>query len=223
MDIYFYCTYEHSMTGFFPTYLTPNGLIPADGSGGVEMPQNVWDFFSFDRFKLIWREYSGGGKAFLPTPEHGMIGIRRIEGDFGGRSGVINIAVTAGEEELRQLENAVAVMIGAYADFLQMLLRCISVGGECGYQIDAEGFYEYMRCADDIDFKTLESTDGGKMIADALKRESGIFTERDLLRFAVTSEPWSEIRDSLGGGFVWKRKPKCVITPDEFERKFLDI
>ncbi len=224
MDIYFYCTYEHSASGFFPALLTETGLMPADGSQGVTLPQPVWEFFSFDRFKILWREYPEDDSIrFFPAPAYGMFGIRRIEGNFGDRHGVVNIVVTADREELQELEDMAVAVINDFTGFSSMLLGCMSIGGSCGYSIDAAWFSDCMRrVCTEIDYKEMSAYKGGKMLLNILKRDNGILTQRDLLRFAVSSEPWKNIRQYMGNALIWKKRPKNVITLEEFEKKFVN-
>ncbi len=223
MDIYFYCTYENSARGFFPSCLTENGLIPADGSMGVNLPADVWDFFSYDRFKVLWREYPLKSGALFPEPCGGILGIRRIEASFGGRRGIVNIVFRAGSDECGDLENVAAFVLGRYTEFCRMLSACMTVGGSFGYGIDVSRFLNYMTAGSErIDFKLLSSSAGGKMIAKILKRENGILNEKDLLRFAVTAESWQDLSRYFGEGRVWRKQPKYVITLTEFEKKFIN-
>lgn len=219
MDFYFYCTYEQSPRGFFPTKLEGDRLIPADGSCGVTIPDMVEEFFDHDRFRILWREYPAREASTLfPDPYYGLFGIRRIKSMIGDRPGVVNIAITAEQEELYALEDIAVSVICGYKEFGGILNGCFDTGGECGYMINAQRFTDIIDRKPDL--SRLKDSEGGKMLLGILKRDSGVLTVRDLLRFAVRTAPWSEIRTALGNGILWMQCPSNVITEEQFDEKF---
>ncbi|MBQ4528730.1 MAG: hypothetical protein II998_11745 [Clostridia bacterium] len=224
MEFYFYCSYENSLRGFFPTYYNGQSLVPADGSVQVKMPEPVYDFFSYDRFKILWREFpTDNNRVLFPEPGYSFFGIRGINCILSGKNGVINFAVIANEDEAAKLTNFAASVMIFYNDFIHGLPSFLSVGGDCGYDISAESFNSYIlsMCADK-DWKSLPSNDPAvKFIKDVCRRSGGIFTAKDLIRFAVATDDWNNISPSFGNGFIWRKKPKSVISVSDFEKIFI--
>ena len=145
MKVYFYCSYEHSVKGFFPLCVTKERVVPCDGNGEEKMPDEVWDFFSYDRFKILWREFAkkDGGHLF-PEPVKSIFGIRGIEGNIGAKKGVVNIAFFADEEELAAMEKLALSVLDGYDEFTKMLFAFLSIGGDWGYSVDEKRLFSYL-------------------------------------------------------------------------------
>ena len=224
MVFYFYCSYENSIKGFFPTVFDGHNLVPADGSNGINLPQDVYDFFSYDRFAILWREYPvNANKMLFPEPCSALFGIRSINCMISGKQAVINIAVKASENELTQLTAFASSILLFYRDFTVALPRFMSVGGDCGYEINGNQFMQYVMslCAD-RDWGSLDnSCPNVKFVKDICRRSEGIITQKDLIRFAVRTDSWHAVSNSMGTGFIWKKCPKRVITVADFEKIFL--
>ena len=224
MVFYFYCSYENSIKGFFPTIFDGQRLVAADGSNGINLPEDVYDFFSYDRFTILWREYpTEKNKLLFPEPGSAIFGIRSINCMMSGKKAVINLAVKAGENELTELTALASSVLLYYRDFTVALPRLISVGGDCGYEISGDQFMQYISslCADK-DWRSMPDSDPKiKFVKDICKRSEGIITQKDLIRFAVRTDSWHAVSGNMGTGFIWKKCPKNVVTVSDFEKIFL--
>ena len=93
MDVYFYCSYEHSQKGFFMTQLVNRELRPVDA-----VPEIVESFFSYDRFQLLWHDLfvKEGQKLWKPQPNGMLFGLRNLRGEMAdGRRCTANILLIA--------------------------------------------------------------------------------------------------------------------------------
>lgn len=222
MEFYFYCSYEHSVRGFFPVCVQEDKILPCDGSAGVSLPSQVWDFFSYDRFKLLWREYpsENGGKLF-PEPEKSLFGIRVLHGNMGTKKGIVNFAVMAEEDELARMEKLATAILFRYDEFVSMLFSFLSVGGEYGYCIDIKRFFAYI---EEIEQNPLPDDVSDKKerinYVKTIKNRTGILTERDLLRFGVRTDAWKSIAQAMGDKLLWSFCPKTVIDTKKFDSIF---
>lgn len=222
MDIYFYCSYEHSKRGFFPTYLSENKLIAADESNGTMLPKAVWDFFSYDEFLLLWRDYPVKESLLFPEPSYGIFGLRSLEGYIAERKAVINMAVFANEEEAYMLERAVLAILYHYGEFTKSLFHWMSLGGDCGYQLDGEKLTGWLQ--EKINPDNGKQSIGNRELDRVLKfiqtREEGMLIPSDLLRFAVYRTDWKSAAPHMGKSRIWKIRPKKAISQKEFQRLF---
>ena len=223
MDFYFYCSYENSVRGFFPTYLNGTKLVAADGSEGFTLPAEIYDFFSYDRFKILWKEYPcDANQKLFPEPGYSFFGMRGIDGVFSGKRGVINFSVVANENELDSMINFAVYVLYFYRDFIVSLPSLFSVGGEYGYDLNIAAFIPYMEalCVE-RDWNAFEGNHPYvKMIEKIRNRQNGIMTIKDLLRFAVITDSWKAISPVFGSGNLWKKCPDSVLTLEEFTRIF---
>lgn len=225
MDIYFYCSYEHSHLGFFPSRMGENGLVPADRGKGVTLPDAVTEFFSYDRFRILWRDFPEEKSRFLfPEPSFGMLGLRGLEGSIGSRKGIINLAVIADRSELEQLKKMALAVIGNYYGFSTQLFRWMSLGGKCGYDLDVKAFGRWQEeiCGQEETALFPEGDGrGGKLLRRLAKSGGRGRTERDLLHFAVCTDDWKFIAPHMGNQGIWGIKPKDVFTWEQFTEQFL--
>ena len=144
MELYLYCSYEHSQRGFFLTRLQGSQLVPADWMEGECPPDLVKEFFSYERFRILWRDFSEEAESLLfPAPTHGMFGIRGLEGRISDRTGLVNLAIVASVGEREQLKALALRILGDFDGFVKRLFACLSIGGKWGYQLDAEAFLQW--------------------------------------------------------------------------------
>ncbi len=215
MKVYFYCSYEHSVKGFFPLCVTEDGVTPCEG----DVDKDVWDFFSYDRFKVLWREFpEKKGVKLFPEPEKSIFGIRGLNGNISGRSGVVNMAIAADQDELGSMEKIALSILDCYEEFTKMIFSFVSIGGEAGYDVDKERLFGYLK-----ELKVSKETKSGKSkdkkakLVRKLMDRQGIVTERDLLRFGVCTDLWKTISPHFGGKLLWGRCPWNVLDEVEFE------
>ncbi len=249
MDVYFYCSYEHSQRGFFLTRLQDGQLVPADWMGGDCPPDVVKDFFSYERFRILWRDFSEEAESLLfPAPTHGMFGIRGLEGQMSDRAAIVNLALVAQAHEREYLKELALRILGDFDGFVKQLFSCLSIGGKWGYQLDAEAFLQWQKEMDICGAVDGNETDGladpanrqfrasggsdwiwcvpeddpaGELLRSLQKPDGLVKTERDLLHFAVCTTYWEAAMASMGRKWVWKLRPKCVLDAEQFEREFL--
>lgn len=222
MKVYFYCSYEHSKRGFFPVVAELADrddcrIFAADGIHGEEMPVEVNDFFSYDRFRILWRDYGGKEDGiFRPSPEKTLFGIRDLTGKVSDRSVIINLAFFSempDKEGVITVKDAVYAVMNAYSEFVKKIFEWFTIGGEHGYEIDCSGMYEWLLKKK----KTVEKKKDERKLADYT--EGITWTERNLLHFAVIKTGWQEIASCMGNKLLWKVKPARVIEEEEFERE----
>lgn len=223
MEIYFYCSYEHSQSGFFLTRLEPGGLIPAEG-GAMAPPEPVRNFFSYDRFQFLWRDFCQmSDKWEAPLCTGGLCGIRELRGQMmpDGRGGTVNLAFLAGPDELVLLRRVALSILGDMDAFRQMLFSWLSVGGSCGYEINAQAFLSWVgHCGLMCRLRRLVPPE--HPAAQLLPFLAGPppKQERDTLHLAVCTCDWQVIGESMGNPKVWRRKPACALSPAEFSAAF---
>lgn len=225
MEIYFYCSYEHSQRGFFLTRLEGEGLVPVEGEGLAPPPKAVRDFFSYDRYTFLWRDLvDPGGKAWQrPACTGGFCGMRELRGRMSdGRNGVVNMAFLAEPGERKALRRTILAVLGDYDGFRANLFRWLSVGGEWGYELDGGAFRAWLnRCAVADRLRLTDAAGGGAAELLPLLQKSGSpLLERDTLRLAACTCSWEEIRPTLGDHVSWRIKPKGVLTEQAFAEAF---
>lgn len=225
MEVYFYCSYERSLNGFFHTRLQNGALRPVEG-GHEGLPAALGAFFSYDRFSILWRELGRPVEKpwRKPVVYAGMFGVREITGRFAdGRNGVINLAFYAEPEEISSLRRIALTVLGDYPAFCSRILSWMQIGGPCGYQLNADAFSEWMRrCAenDKLRLHVPAESPALKRLPCIQRQENRI--ERDLLKFAVCTGNWKEIAESFGNRINWHIQPRCVATPGIFQKEFID-
>lgn len=227
MEIYFYCSYEHSKTGFFHTQLVNGELVPVAG-GHEGLPEAVSTFFSYDQFQVLWRELSAPvDKPWKkPEPYAEVFGLREITGKFAdGRNGTVNMAFYAPVEETHKLRRVALAVLGDYAGFCEQLLACMQIGGTCGYQLEGQALESWINeCAEKSRLHLLAEADDPalKCLPWLQQTPQPARVERELLKFAVCTSDWKTIAETLGDKVNWYLKPRCAITRTEFQKYFVE-
>lgn len=221
MEIYFYCSYEHSRTGFFLTRLENEQLVPADFS---LLPPVVEEFFSYDRFRFLWRELCDELEKPLSRPEitGSFCGIREMKGIMrDGRSGTVNMAIYADAHELTLMRRVVLSILGNIDAFRETLFQWLSAGGACSYQLDGAAFRHWLdACGSCTHLRPVSKQSAAADLLPVIQRTSPPRLERDLLRLAVCIRSWEELYGTMGSRLMWGLKPRCVLTEQEFIHAF---
>ncbi len=214
MRIYLYCTYEHSMKGFFMTRLDGQNLIPAREEG--DLPEMVDAFFFYDWYQVLWCDLPNGDSFF---------GVRGLTGHMAtGRGASANLVFLADPDEMTALRRIALTMLGDYPAFCSRFFLWMSVGGACSYQLDADAFYKWMEfCTACEKFRVLvPAGDRVRTLLPIMRRQKEPETEQDRMRIAVLSSPWEEARELLGDEEVWRDQPVSAITKAEFAELFVE-
>ena len=146
MEIYFYCTYIHSAKGFFLTRLEHGILCPVRDSP----PRVVRDFFSYERFRILWESLPLPPEKEQKTSQENQgsavfCGFGALRGTLSdGRPGIANLAFLADRKERELLNRIVLCALGNYNAFEARVFQYLSVGGACGYRLDAEAFLSWL-------------------------------------------------------------------------------
>ncbi len=221
MEIYFYCSYEHSRTGFFLTRFENEQLAAVDFS---TLPPVVEEFFSYDRFRFLWRDLCSELEKPLDQPEiiGSFCGIREMKGIMrDGRSGTVNMAIYANMHELTLMRRVVLSILGDIDTFRETLFQWLSVGGECSYCLDGAAFQHWMdACGSCTHLRPVSKQSAAAGLLPNLQRNTAPRLERDLLRMAVCIRSWKELYETMGSRLMWGLKPRCVLTEQEFAKVF---
>jgi len=221
MEIYFYCSYEHSRTGFFLTRFENQQLTAVDFSS---LPPVAEEFFSYDRFRFLWRDLCAPLEKPLEQPEviGSFCGIREMKGTLrDGRSGTANMAIYADAEELTLMRRVVLSILGDFDAFREMLFQWLSVGGPCSYQLDGASFRRWLEeCGSHTQLRLTEKQSAAAALLPGLQRSAPPRLERNLLRLAVCIRSWKELSETIGSRFMWGLKPRCVLMEQEFTKAF---
>lgn len=220
MEIYFYCSYEHSHTGFFLTRLENEQLVAADFSS---LPPVVEDFFSYDRFRFLWRDLCHELEKPLEQPEitGSFCGIREMKGSMcDSRSGTVNMAIYAQVDELTLMRRVVLSILGDFDSFRGMLFQWLSAGGD-SYQLDGAAFQRWLKeCGSHTHLRPVSKHSAAVELLPRLQRNTAPRLERDLLRLAVCTRSWKELSETMGSRLMWGLKPRCVLMEQEFTEAF---
>ena len=224
METYFYCSFEHSQTGFFHTRLENDGLVPVE-NGHDGLPEALGRFFSYGQFLVLWRDLSLPVSKPWQQPQvtASLFGLRELKGSFAdGRSGTVNLAFYAAPEEATLLRRVALSVLGSFDEFAQMLFSWLQVGGPCGYQLDGAAFRQWVQeCGEHSRLRILAPKDDPAIaLLPYLQRTQPPRIERELLRLAVCTSSWKEIAATLGDRANWLVKPRCAFTEDAFEKAF---
>lgn len=221
MEIYFYCSYENSSTGFFLTRLENEQLVAADFSS---LPPVVEEFFSYDRFRFLWRDLCHELEKTLEQPEitGSFCGIREMKGNMrNGRSGTVNMAIYANANELTLMRRVVLSILGDFDAFREMLFQWLSAGGDCSYQLDGAAFRRWLEeCSSHTHLRPVSKQSVAAGLLPSLQRNTPPRLERDLFRLAVCTRSWKELSETMGSRLMWGLKPRCVLMEQEFTKAF---
>lgn len=208
MKIFFYCTYTNAKRGFFLTRLKKNGLVPENLSNAeIEDEKFVRDFFLYDNFRVIWKEFpKEKAGIWKPQTKGSVFGVRGLKGEFSNRPGIINFAILADKHEMDQLEMIVTGVLKDLRTFAKKLSDCIFVGGKCGYEVDSEALRNLLQ-----QFSVPKEKD---------KETDRKYTERDLLRFVVYIGSWERASEYFSPKLLFKICPKQAISEEKFIKQY---
>lgn len=190
-------------------------------------PEIVEDFFCYDRFRILWRDFCDGTQKnwYHPQLAGSFCGIRNLSGPIGdGRTGYVNLAfLTETAGDITALRRIALSILGDMQRFTEMMLSLIRIGGECSYEIDCEGFRAWMdRCTGASRMKLMiPPNDPVIPILKKMNRKTPPVLETDLFRFAVLSSDWKTVCGGLGSSLLWRVKPAAALTPEVFAEQFL--
>lgn len=232
MEIYLYCTYAGSRNGYVLTKLHDGCLARAEQT----VPAMVGDFFSYDRFRVLWMEGRNiprlAEKAETGTKTL-FFGARGLRGSMpGGRSVTSNIALLAEEGEEHCVRQAALAVIGDWNRFEKILSEMLSVGGDAGYELDSGAFFQWMQ--DCPSAGALQRRCGmfslpAHVLSGAVKAERAEIkgvpktsSIRNPVKFAVCTCSWEDARSILGDAAGEGEKSGCVIDSRRFTREFAE-
>lgn len=214
MEIYLYCSYTSAKLGFCLSRFEGGALVPAVLSDRVS--ERMADgFFFYDRFRVLWQEYpEENARSLLPRAGGGVFGMRSLHGTISGREGVANFMLSAGRDELRELESVALGILADPAGFAPALFACLDIGGPCGYQADEEALRRL--------FDGLRSAGGpgedhpiAPFVAPPLTEHQAA-SPRRFLRFAVFISSWEQVSESFRPKLLWRRRPRQAISEKQF-------
>lgn len=220
MEVYFYCSYEHSQKGFFMTRLVSGELLPAE-----TVPENVEAFFSYDRFQALWYDVCSQQeqKLWKPQPDGMFFGLRNLRGEMAdGRRCTANLLLIADGEETTSLRRIALTVLGDYPAFQRQLTGWLRVGGH-SYELNIQAFSQWMETCSHygrLERLVQPETRAASLLA-WMQRVEEPKLETDLLRLAVYTSGWKDIQQVMGKGIAWKLKHPCALTPEEFETVFI--
>lgn len=232
MEIYLYCTYAGSRNGYVLTKLHDGCLVRAEQT----VPAMVGDFFSYDRFRVLWME----GRSIPRLAEKAetgtkilFFGARGLRGSMpGGRSVTSNIALLAEEGEEHRVRQAALAIIGDWNRFEKILSGMLSVGGDAGYELDSGAFFQWMQecpSAGALQRRCGMFSLPAHVLSGAVKAERAgikgvpkISAVRNPVKFAVCTCSWENARSILGGAVGAGEKPGCVIDSRRFTQEFAE-
>lgn len=224
MDSYFYCTYEHAKDGFVHARLEGEHLQPVAG-GHLGLPESLRDFFSYDRFLLLWRELAPpvARPWHHPQPHAAFFGLRDLRGVMpDGRGVTVNWALYATESEIVQLRRAALSVLGDFDAFQAKLFIWLSVGGPCGYSLDGAAYLSWLEsCVECSRLRLLiPQKDPVRSLLPYLQQTQPPHLERDLLHLAVSTVGWKELSQSLDSSVRRQFNPHCVLSKNTFQTLF---
>lgn len=221
MEVYFYCSYEHSQKGFTLTRLEGNALVPV---AFHDLPKIAENFFSIDQFLVLWRDLCAEDAKWInPEVSGGFFGLRGLRGNMSdGRESSVNLAFYADREELPLLRKTALTILGDFDAFRAMVFAWLSVGGPCSYQLDCSALHAWLsHCGEITKLQRLVAeTDAAVQLLPWMQRQQPPVTERELLRLGVCTCDWKEIGKTMGHKWVWIAKPRNVLTTSEFDAAF---
>ncbi len=221
MEVYFYCSYEHSQKGFFMTRLDNDRLVPVE-----TVPETVESFFSYDHFQVLWHDLCGGSerKLWKPHPYGMFFGLRNLQGEMeDGRRCTANIVMVANFSEMAKLRRIALSILGDYPGFKRQLTGWLRIGGH-SYELNTGAFTRWMEsCAGAASLHRLAAPKSkASNLLSWMQRVEEPRLETELLRLAVYTSSWKDLQIVMGQGMAWKVKHPCALTPEEFEDVFIN-
>lgn len=221
MEVYFYCSYEHSQTGFFMTRLEDHALVQA-----VDVPEFAEEFFSYDRFQILWHDPCGkeDRKLWKPQPSGMFFGLRNLRGTMAdGRRCTANLLFSAQDDEVPGLRRIALSVLGDYPEFQRQLTGWLRVGG-ASYELNTDAFLSWMERCKNAGHLTrfTDSRSRASQLLLWMQRRDAPRLETDLLRLAVYTSHWKDVQQVMGQGLAWKLKHPCALSPEEFEQLFVE-
>ena len=220
MEVYLYCSYEHSRTGFFMTHLKDNQLLPI-----TDVPEIVGDFFSYDRFRVLWYDMCSEDKKqfWKPKPEGMFFGIRNIFGEMAdGRKCTANLLIITNADEIPDLRRIALSVLGDYPAFEGQFSGWLRAGGS-SYELNIgafSGWIDAYRKTDTL-HRFISSKSRASNLLPWMQRAKDPYLETDLLRLAVYTSAWQDIQQTMGNGMAWRIKHPCALDVEEFENIFI--
>ena len=212
MDFYFYCSYEHSQKGFSMTKLQGDTLVQISN-----IPATVNEFFRYDKFAVLWREFVDE-KIML-------LGLRGLSGiNTEGRRFNINMAITAEKDEFVALRRFALVCLGNLPRFQNFICNLFLIGGPCGYTLKVDDFVSYVKkCSRYTKIRIINKQDKriGSLLSHFLHSENSS-KATDLLRLAVYTGSHYDVIEMMGGGWRWHFKYVFVMPFSEFTPLFMN-
>lgn len=220
MEVYFYCSYEHSQKGFFMTRLVNGQLQPVE-----EIPEKAENFFSYDRFQVLWYDCCDEEeqKLWKPQPQGMFFGLRSLRGEMAdGRRCTANMLMIADVEEITDLRRIALSVLGDYPAFERMFTSWLRVGG-LSYELNTEEFSKWMETSAEADClnRFAEPKSKASNLLFWMQRVEDPRVETELLRLAVYTSSWKDVQSVMGQGLAWRLKHPCALTPEEFENVFI--
>ena len=222
MEVYFYCTYEHSQKGFCLTRLQGKELVSASF---FDLPKVAEEFFSIDRFEVLWQDIAVPGTGWRkPEAAGGFFGVRDLRGTMAdGRNSTVNLAFYANKDEMEQLRLTALSVLGDYDAFRAKVLGWLRTGGPCGYQLDA-AFEQWLSACPKAGSlnRFISGQDPVSKLLPSLMRTQPPLLEPDLLRLAVSADSWKTLRETMAYAKIWSYlpKPRGLMTPEAFTAAF---
>ena len=220
MEVFFYCSYEHSQKGFFMTRLVNGQLQPVE-----TVPENVEAFFSYDRFQVLWYDFCDEEVQTLwrPQPRGMFFGLRNLRGEMAdGRRCTANLLLIADADEMTDLRRLALTILGDYPTFERQFTSWLRVGGH-SYELNTQAFCTWMEECSGASHLERYAGPGSKAskLLFWMQRTDQPNLETDLLRLAVYTSGWRDLRQVMGSGVAWKLKHPCALSPDEFDAVFI--
>lgn len=123
MEIFINSTYSGSPEGYRLLRMGEGSFHEIDSPD--ELDPSVLRFFSEDLFRALWVDLPSAENS---APYGGFFGIKEIHGAFdNGKSGVINVAFYAAQDELTELSQLVSLCLSNYAAFCSLLFSVVHI------------------------------------------------------------------------------------------------
>ncbi len=215
MQIYLFCSYEHSQKGFYMTRLENGVLVPAIGRD-TNAPGAVREFFSYERYFALYRQNCAGDQPIMPNSTGSFFGLRHLEGLIDGRKATANLAILAEAGEFAALRQSALTILGDVEAFRRSLFAALHIGGPCGYEADEKlaAFFQNAQRPGAFSLRVPANDPAAEVFAGLQKAAPNALTQLGSLHFALLSASWDEVAPTLGTLFRFK-KPKTVWDSDK--------